>query len=248
MIKFFRRIRQKLLEENRFSKYLLYALGEIILVVIGILIALQINNWNEKRVRLQLEKEVVEQLIFDFTKNQEAIDYFKTQYEDSYKVIQTTLRHTGPKVEIPKAIVFDTIEQLFTPAARLLYTSNSSENTINLELLQNNSLRQNILTYQLGFDLYERPEKILVDLTLRQRKIHQKFMSLIATEQHFSPGDYPQEAFENDSLGFLRNMEFQNITVDKLYNTNEAIFYLKNVEKHNDSILKSLKKELERFK
>nr|WP_298992234.1 DUF6090 family protein [uncultured Polaribacter sp.] len=47
MIKFFRKIRQKLLVENRFKKYLLYAVGEIILVVIGILIALQINNWNE---------------------------------------------------------------------------------------------------------------------------------------------------------------------------------------------------------
>ena len=48
MINFFRRIRQKLLSENKFSKYLVYALGEIVLVVIGILIALQINNWNEE--------------------------------------------------------------------------------------------------------------------------------------------------------------------------------------------------------
>jgi hypothetical protein len=57
MIKFFRRIRQKLVTENkpalpagRFSKYLLYAIGEILLVIIGILIALQINNWNDKRI------------------------------------------------------------------------------------------------------------------------------------------------------------------------------------------------------
>jgi hypothetical protein len=49
MIKFFRRIRQSLLSENKFSKYLFYAIGEIVLVVIGILIALQVNNWNEKR-------------------------------------------------------------------------------------------------------------------------------------------------------------------------------------------------------
>ena len=49
MIKFFRKIRQKLLSENKFSKYLIYAIGEIVLVVIGILIALSINNWNEKR-------------------------------------------------------------------------------------------------------------------------------------------------------------------------------------------------------
>ncbi|MGW9684470.1 DUF6090 family protein [Flagellimonas sp. 2504JD1-5] len=49
MIKFFRRIRQRLLSENKFSKYLLYAIGEIVLVVIGILLALQVNNWNEQR-------------------------------------------------------------------------------------------------------------------------------------------------------------------------------------------------------
>tara|TARA_B100000508_G_C11416000_1_gene255775 strand:+ start:198 stop:971 length:774 start_codon:yes stop_codon:yes gene_type:complete len=49
MIKLFRKIRQKLLSENKFSKYLIYAIGEIVLVVIGILIALQINNWNENR-------------------------------------------------------------------------------------------------------------------------------------------------------------------------------------------------------
>jgi hypothetical protein len=47
MIKFFRKIRQKLLAESKFSKYLIYAIGEIVLVVVGILIALQINNWNE---------------------------------------------------------------------------------------------------------------------------------------------------------------------------------------------------------
>jgi hypothetical protein len=50
MIKFFRKIRQKTLTENKFGKYLTYAIGEIVLVVIGILIALSLNNWNEQRV------------------------------------------------------------------------------------------------------------------------------------------------------------------------------------------------------
>lgn len=49
MIKFFRKIRKQLLTENRFSRYFVYAIGEIVLVVIGILIALQLNNWNEIR-------------------------------------------------------------------------------------------------------------------------------------------------------------------------------------------------------
>jgi len=57
MIKFFRKIRQKLLSENKFSKYLIYAIGEIVLVVIGILIALQINNWNEdKKGKVELNQ------------------------------------------------------------------------------------------------------------------------------------------------------------------------------------------------
>ncbi|WP_051957594.1 DUF6090 family protein [Altibacter lentus] len=54
MIKFFRKIRHRFLSENKFSKYLLYAIGEIILVVIGILIALQINNWNQDRLQDQV--------------------------------------------------------------------------------------------------------------------------------------------------------------------------------------------------
>ena len=49
MIKFFRHIRQSMINQNKTKKYLLYAIGEIILVVIGILIAIQINKWNENR-------------------------------------------------------------------------------------------------------------------------------------------------------------------------------------------------------
>ena len=56
MIKFFRKVRQQLLTENKFSKYLLYALGEIVLVVAGILIAIQVSNWNDgKKSDIKLE-------------------------------------------------------------------------------------------------------------------------------------------------------------------------------------------------
>ena len=69
MIKFFRKIRQKLVQENRVSKYLLYAFGEIILVVIGILIALQINNWNEERIERTKEQVLLHQLREDYQSN-----------------------------------------------------------------------------------------------------------------------------------------------------------------------------------
>lgn len=65
MITFFRRIRQQLFSENKFSKYLAYAIGEIVLVVIGILIALQINNWNQNRLNEQKEAQYYARLLED---------------------------------------------------------------------------------------------------------------------------------------------------------------------------------------
>ncbi|WP_224530699.1 DUF6090 family protein [Winogradskyella alexanderae] len=62
MIKFFRKIRQRLLTENKFSKYVLYAIGEIVLVVIGILIALQVNNWNDTKKRKTRYEAVLQQI------------------------------------------------------------------------------------------------------------------------------------------------------------------------------------------
>lgn len=65
MIKFFRKIRQNMVKENRVSKYFLYAIGEIILVVIGILIALQINNANEARKARKQEIKYLNNLKID---------------------------------------------------------------------------------------------------------------------------------------------------------------------------------------
>ncbi len=63
MIKFFRKIRQNLLSEGKTGKYFKYAIGEIILVVIGILIALQVNNWNETRVKLNNERNLIASIV-----------------------------------------------------------------------------------------------------------------------------------------------------------------------------------------
>ena len=92
MIKFFRHIRQRLLSENKFSKYLLYAIGEIILVVIGILIALQINNWNQDRINANEELAILKSLKAGLKKDQADIlynkSYFVESIADANKVIE----------------------------------------------------------------------------------------------------------------------------------------------------------------
>jgi hypothetical protein len=74
MIKFFRKIRQNLLSEGKTGKYFKYAIGEIILVVIGILIALQINNWNENRKNKIAEADYYCRILDDFELNEKLID------------------------------------------------------------------------------------------------------------------------------------------------------------------------------
>lgn len=86
MIKFFRHIRKRLIKESRFSKYLLYAIGEIILVVIGILIALQINNWNENRKSAKQENLYLKRLL---SENKEDINTFNSNIADLKKGIET---------------------------------------------------------------------------------------------------------------------------------------------------------------
>ena len=74
MLRFLRQIRQRLLTDNKFSKYLMYAVGEILLVVIGILIALQINTWNEERIERKNEVKLLKELKADLDDNLEEIE------------------------------------------------------------------------------------------------------------------------------------------------------------------------------
>ncbi len=74
MIKFFRKIRQNLLTENKFSKYLIYAIGEIILVVIGILIALSINNWNQEKQQKKVLNNIYATIKADLQQDIKNID------------------------------------------------------------------------------------------------------------------------------------------------------------------------------
>ena len=77
MIKFFRKIRQNLLMENKTGKYFKYAIGEIVLVMIGILLALQVSNWNQDRKDRISERKLLDNIHRDFVHNKVGFDSLK---------------------------------------------------------------------------------------------------------------------------------------------------------------------------
>lgn len=97
MIKFFRKIRQRLLSENKLTKYLVYAVGEIVLVVIGILIALYINNNNEQQANEERIKSTLRQIQEDLLNDIHEIIPVANFYDSKLILVEQFLNETKPK-------------------------------------------------------------------------------------------------------------------------------------------------------
>jgi hypothetical protein len=96
MIKFFRKIRQRLLTENKLSKYLIYAIGEILLVMIVILLALQVNNWNEKNKKKEIQLTQLSDLKIEIKSMQEFLKFHTNVLETSIKGNEALLELMRP--------------------------------------------------------------------------------------------------------------------------------------------------------
>ena len=148
MIKFFRKIRQKMLTENKFSKYLLYAIGEIVLVVIGILIALQINNLNQQsqeNEQLDASLELMQlNLKEDIRKLDEQISYNKSIQEDIDNFFKIVSNPEGTK-NIPLNDIGDiALEKSFYSVSTAI---KSMESGGHFKSINDNALKESIYTY-----------------------------------------------------------------------------------------------------
>ena len=141
MIKFFRKIRQRLLQENRVSKYFKYAIGEILLVMIGILLALQVNNWNETRKERLQEIILLKQLLSDFNSNLEQLDQKMSMREDFKNSSKKLLSY----IDNPNIAAIDSIENHIgktMPYASFDPISADLASSGELKLISNNTLKQ----------------------------------------------------------------------------------------------------------
>jgi hypothetical protein len=104
MIKFFRKIRQNLLSEGKNGKYLKYAFGEILLVVMGILIALQINNWNEGRKMAANEAYILNEILNNLKEDDEQIEFILERRMATQSAVENLLEILNSKALDEKGI------------------------------------------------------------------------------------------------------------------------------------------------
>lgn len=163
MIKFFRQIRLRLIAENRLSKYLLYAIGEILLVVIGILLALQINNWNENRKLRSIEIKTLKELRSDLKQTLGDIegdrDYFRTCLSSNEKIVE----HMVNKLPYSDSLASDFV-QIF-PIATFSINTTTFQNIrqSGSNLITNDSLRNVISDFYTRYvNLYKSHESNLL--------------------------------------------------------------------------------------
>ena len=101
MIRFFRNLRQNALQSGNRGKYLKYAIGEIVLVVIGILIALQINKWDENIKANNEEKAILNRLQQELSNNAEGIQNAIEKHEEIADNLSSMLPLLGPNPQLP---------------------------------------------------------------------------------------------------------------------------------------------------
>jgi hypothetical protein len=162
MIKLFRRVRQRLLTENKFSRYLLYGIGEVLLVVIGILIAVQINAWHGNRTLKINEANILSQLNIDLRENYKELSGIHEDMEASNVYGKNILNHLQHKNEVTDSLRYwvegFSSEYIFNNANTTYKNLENSSNNI----ISNDSLRLRItLMYEREFANVHRREVML---------------------------------------------------------------------------------------
>jgi len=154
MLKFFRKIRQQLVTDNNLKKYLIYALGEIVLVVIGILIALSINNWNQANKNNRVQKVYLEQIKNELEANGNLMEGLVLKRFERKMAGLRQAKSYAKNTFTPKDTMAFLNEvgygAVFGNGINFLNSSVFEElkNTGNIHLISNDSLKKDIFDYQ----------------------------------------------------------------------------------------------------
>ena len=250
MIKFFRNIRKKLAIENKAFGYLRYAIGEIVLVVIGIIIALQINNWNEQRKLKNEEQQALVNIKQDFSYNKELL---LQVIKDSERTIQSSLvmlNYTGNKPKPEREQYFDSllnkvnISPYYYPRNGFL---DDLTNSGKLSVFKNVDLRNRLSSWK---PMIDRVHERYIGLRDYQDGIinyiigNGSWLNADAVMTELRSVEFPESGFDIDNRNMLQDSKFENMIENNAIYLDNYRVELVNARDLLDRILKLIDSEM----
>ncbi|WMI67870.1 DUF6090 family protein [Mangrovimonas sp. YM274] len=244
MIKFFRNIRKQLAAQNKTAAYLRYAIGEIILVVIGILIALQINNWNENRLEKRSENKILGNLHSEFAENLKDLENINVQLQETInsmeKIFEVFRMETHPYT--PYQIDSLLSESLNSPTWKPSdFVLNELKNSGGLSKLGNEDLKRLLFEWSRSFaelqEIQTQTENTNIEL-IDYIKQHGSLRNIDHLGKYFS---YPRSNIHQGNQILLKEFQFENYIDDKLYILKQQVEFYKTTKSLISKILKLTK-------
>lgn len=233
MIKFFRKIRFDLMKKNKTGKYIKYAFGEIVLVVIGILIALQFNNWNIDRIERQEEKKLyrnIQRQIEDDRKELTHFKAFNNYFSATYKHANKIIRAQDFTKSDSLALIAMGLSQYsdFNSSGNIYETL---VNSGNLKLLKNDEITSSIQQLETTYNFVNKLETIHWDMIINE------LSPLLKSTVNY-------DAFKAVKPEKLYEVEMQNFFVESIYLTSAKDTVYSKALREIDTIIKLINTEL----
>ena len=221
MINFFRKKRKKMADDNKVLKYTRYAIGEIVLVVIGILIALQINNWNSNRKQQQKERILLTELNKEFRANKIQLDSVLVAHNGSKKSNEYLMSRL-PIKDVTKENLDSLSHHMWHNGDT--YTFNPSNgvtssimNSSSINIISNNELRQLLIGWNDVLLDYQEEEELAKD------NYHDQLKPFEKKYFNYAPNKNDWLKDSRVDLNILKSLEFDNYVQDRYYNLDNIL-------------------------
>ncbi|MCA0131076.1 DUF6090 family protein [Winogradskyella alexanderae] len=234
MIKFFRKIRYELMSENKGGKYFKYAIGEIVLVVVGILIALQINNWNEGKKTKKFEHEILRDIADAIDGNFFQIDLSLRNNQAAVASANIILNALENNLPYHDSLDFHFSKSISWVSAKFNNPAYESLKSYGVNLITNDTIRSLISIYDNGWmeTLAERQENYFYNTA---SPILTKLFDKVAMRTKMKPFDYDR---------LKDSQEYISILNTSISNREDQTFWYKEWKESLDFLLKTINNEL----
>ena len=251
MITLFRKIRQKLINSGSTTKYLLYAAGEIALVMVGILLALQVNNWNESRKIQASEIQILQSLKAELSSNRDRLgdllELHQEEYEDGLYLLSLFGNNIAGISESRLDSALGNIEAVYTFEANDGYIKSLIASS-KMDYIQNGELKAYISSFDgLVIDAIQENEQL-------QRILHERLWPIIdgklnalnRLNTYEVYNNFPMGTYKSDYSWFFSDHEMEDVVANIISWKKTILDEEEILKKHIESMIQLINNELEK--